>query len=892
MGNIYPSQVRSVDPYASYHSNVVNRLTRMISRGENVLHAPNAMEVMADTTSPIDTVIVSKGEAFKDDVYFTLTDDFPVDFEDPQFYIGSAPFNEEGYYYVLLNYEYLKARPAPKGSITLLKPSERHLYTKERYLFLKAVRVRFIGGTHFEIVSFHDWDPENEDNKREYAQYYLGVENQLPFAYDQYRDEGRLIYVRDEDEVYYGMHGNWERLGAIRVVADTTLCTVGQVIYQGLDGKCHPAQATANANLADGVVLEVGTAHNGDGKVRLYGEVMHVPVETGRNIVVGENVYLSATEAGKVTDLIPGEFPQFIGTCVDSPGPLPGTIKIWLMPSRVIGEGGGSPVEGTGDWYDRYQDLMLASIYKRLTVDAFINLELTDTAKTTAHIDTSTFHMVGDIGDEFYSKTLSSDYDSTAIQHCQLSADSTGNVIWELTNDGGETWAPTQLNRIHYFADYAMGYTPTNPSDFIVGEEVLFNTSNKRAQTVWVDTDTTAAIGIIDATGIQPFIPGETMIGMTSGAQGILGSITDKSGSTDVRARAIFLGPSALDDFGVIYDPDERIIIDHSDNQKNISTLYTDVYTIPSEDNDGLPNLTTPLETCKDSLRTFVGSAHDTQTIPAYGSAHYIDSSASLTIAVSQLDAAMFTLSPIGEITNIQNYIGKVSAGPVYPTYSSIRNIVQNDNSTAAIGDLDNALALSTRWTSIVQGDTTPSVQPGSQQVGTLHTDNTSVVIISDFTNGYRGMEITIVFGDMYTTIADNANISLKGGMSWTPNTGDTLTLLNVGLSWVEKSRVEINPSSNGWILVGGYLLATPSDNLMLDAGSYNIDMPATPVFGHRVKFVDGIGDISTRTVIVQRNGQNIMGLAQNMTINVDAVSFDLVFMNASRGWVVVQAGA
>jgi len=153
-------------------------------------------------------------------------------------------------------------------------------------------------------------------------------------------------------------------------------------------------------------------------------------------------------------------------------------------------------------------------------------------------------------------------------------------------------------------------------------------------------------------------------------------------------------------------------------------------------------------------------------------------------------------------------------------------------------------------------------------------------------------MEITIVFGDMYTTIADNANISLKGGMSWTPNTGDTLTLLNVGLSWVEKSRVEINPSSNGWILVGGYLLATPSDNLMLDAGSYNIDMPATPVFGHRVKFVDGIGDISTRTVIVQRNGQNIMGLAQNMTINVDAVSFDLVFMNASRGWVVVQAGA
>jgi len=34
------------------------------------------------------------------------------------------------------------------------------------------------------------------------------------------------------------------------------------------------------------------------------------------------------------------------------------------------------------------------------------------------------------------------------------------------------------------------------------------------------------------------------------------------------------------------------------------------------------------------------------------------------------------------------------------------------------------------------------------------------------------------------------------------------------------------------------------------------------------------------------------MGLAENMNINVDSASFDLVFMNASRGWVVVQAGA
>jgi len=183
---IYPSQTRSVDPYASYHSNVVNRLTRMISRGVDCLHSPASMEVEIDSTSPLTHVVVSKGEVFKDDVYFIIDDDFRVDFEDSKFYV-SPPFNEAGYYYVLLDYKYVKARPAPKGSIKILKPSERSLFNKEQYVFLKAVKVTFNGST-FEIDSVYDWDPENTDNKREYCQYYIGTENSLPWPFNVDRD--------------------------------------------------------------------------------------------------------------------------------------------------------------------------------------------------------------------------------------------------------------------------------------------------------------------------------------------------------------------------------------------------------------------------------------------------------------------------------------------------------------------------------------------------------------------------------------------------------------------------------------------------------------------------------------------------------------------------------
>ena len=80
----------------------------------------------------------------------------------------------------------------------------RHLFNKESHVFLKAVKVIFNGST-FEIDSVYDWDPENDQNKREYCQYYIGVENELPWPFRPEYDEGRIIYVRDKDEVYYSV---------------------------------------------------------------------------------------------------------------------------------------------------------------------------------------------------------------------------------------------------------------------------------------------------------------------------------------------------------------------------------------------------------------------------------------------------------------------------------------------------------------------------------------------------------------------------------------------------------------------------------------------------------------------------------------------------------------
>ena len=57
--------------------------------------------------------------------------------------------------------------------------------------------------------------------------------------------------------------------------------------------------------------------------------------------------------------------------------------------------------------------------------------------------------------------------------------------------------------------------------------------------------------------------------------------------------------------------------------------------------------------------------------------------------------------------------------------------------------------------------------------------------------------------------------------------------------------------------------------------------LPTSPQEGWEVK--TQVGDF-TNTVIA-RNGQNIMGLAEDMTIDVANVTVSLFFTDATRGW-------
>jgi hypothetical protein len=126
------------------------------------------LDVSIDSTSPLTFVLLSTGNCFIDDVFIQITDEIRIDFEYEDHYF-SNPFNEEGYYYLILEYQYLKAKPAPQAKLRIIKPSEIAYYSPDSpYLFLKAIKVEFIGGI-FQIISVHDYDPDNPENRRIYS---------------------------------------------------------------------------------------------------------------------------------------------------------------------------------------------------------------------------------------------------------------------------------------------------------------------------------------------------------------------------------------------------------------------------------------------------------------------------------------------------------------------------------------------------------------------------------------------------------------------------------------------------------------------------------------------------------------------------------------------------
>lgn len=66
-----------------------------------------------------------------------------------------------------------------------------------------------------------------------------------------------------------------------------------------------------------------------------------------------------------------------------------------------------------------------------------------------------------------------------------------------------------------------------------------------------------------------------------------------------------------------------------------------------------------------------------------------------------------------------------------------------------------------------------------------------------------------------------------------------------------------------------------------------SMELPINPSIGDWVRISDYIGSFSTNNVTVLRNGENIMGLAEDMVLSTDWVRIRLEYVSVTYGWLL-----
>jgi hypothetical protein len=77
-----------------------------------------------------------------------------------------------------------------------------------------------------------------------------------------------------------------------------------------------------------------------------------------------------------------------------------------------------------------------------------------------------------------------------------------------------------------------------------------------------------------------------------------------------------------------------------------------------------------------------------------------------------------------------------------------------------------------------------------------------------------------------------------------------------------------------------GYFVNTTSTTI-------TATLPASPVIGDFVSFVDYAGTFDTNNFTVARNGKNIQGVAEDLTVSIERAGFTLVFVDDTQGWLL-----
>jgi hypothetical protein len=251
---------------------------------------------------------------------------------------------------------------------------------------------------------------------------------------------------------------------------------------------------------------------------------------------------------------------------------------------------------------------------------------------------------------------------------------------------------------------------------------------------------------------------------------------------------------------------------------------------------------------------------------------------------------------------------GSLSATTVTVTVPNIEKdyvIINNSGGTAIISS---------------GGSTTVTVKTGSKNYVIVNPATTSVIAaVSDTVPGGSDTQIQFnnsgAFGGSANLVWDgtNLNIGATGEARFQDTTGGQYVGLKAA-GTVASSYTLVLPTATGtanqviqtdgsgnlsfatvsggaqWQAVQSTTFtATAKYGYFVNTSSAAITatLPASPTIGDFISFVDYAATFDTNNLTIARNGKNIQGLAEDLTVNQERAALTLVFTDNTQGWLL-----
>tara|TARA_S200002703_G_scaffold136639_1_gene126067 strand:- start:484 stop:1203 length:720 start_codon:yes stop_codon:yes gene_type:complete len=220
-----------------------------------------------------------------------------------------------------------------------------------------------------------------------------------------------------------------------------------------------------------------------------------------------------------------------------------------------------------------------------------------------------------------------------------------------------------------------------------------------------------------------------------------------------------------------------------------------------------------------------------------------------------------------------------ITTGEKSGTWGTITNTNLQQLEQAASGYISVDVAASDVALAISNGAISNGKNLYYKLTGTLAANRT--VTLPDST------ERVVIIEDATTRGASNRTLTFKTASG----NGVTIPVGSKSLLYSDGTNVNKGLINKGYYTVPGAYTAVDGDQLLVNTSSGGINssvtitLPASPVIGNEVHFIDSGNFLASNNLTISRNGSNILGSASNLTVNVNGAAFTLVYVNAARGW-------